>query len=92
MTSPFGDGNRKNQINCVPAIRDRNKNFQKAFPLFVTGTGNPKTLHAFREREFKTFPLGNIRVREFPLMPAISVPFQVIINVMSAKKGTALLM
>ena len=33
---------------------------------------NLKTLPAVRERELKTFPLGNIGEREFPLMPAAS--------------------
>ena len=70
FSSPFCDGNGKNQKNFVLAMRDGNRNYQKAFPLFGTGTGNPKNFPAVREREFKAFPLGNIREREFPLMPA----------------------
>ena len=43
LTSPFRGGNGKNQINCVPAIRVKNGNYQKKdFPLFWTGTGNRK--------------------------------------------------
>ena len=84
LTSSFWDGLRENPNKCVPAIWDGNGNYQKAFPLFGTGTGitnklsrysgrereTQKNLPAVREREFKAFPLGNIREREFPLMPA----------------------
>ena len=52
LTSPFQDGNGKNQINCFPAMQDRNENYQKAFhcsetriqgvPIGkYTGAGNP---------------------------------------------------
>ena len=65
------------------AMRDGNGNYQKAFPLFGTGTGITKKLSRYSgqerktqkylpavwEREFKAFPLGNIRERELPLMP-----------------------
>ena len=75
LNSSFWDGNRKNQINCVPAMRDGNGNNQKVFPLFGTGTGitkklsryfgrereTPKSLPAVWELEFKSFPLGNIQ-------------------------------
>ena len=85
LTSLFRDGNgRKKNAFCsrysgreeelpksFPAIRDWNGNYQKYLPLFGTGTGNPKTLPAVWEREFKAFPLGNIREREFPLMPGL---------------------
>ena len=64
-------------------MQDGNGNYQKAFPLFGMGTGitkklshylgrereTPKSLPAVLEREFKAFPLGNIREQEFPLMP-----------------------
>ena len=64
-------------------MRDGNKNYQKAFLLFGTGTGitkklsrylgrereNQKSCSAVQEWEFNAFPLGNIREREFPLMP-----------------------
>ena len=80
------DGNRKNQINCVPAMPDGNGNYQKEFRLFGTGMGinkNPsrylerdretqKSLPAVREWEFKAFPLINLQEREFPLMPAFN--------------------
>ena len=83
LTSPFQDGNRKkpNKLcsrytgwerelpKSFPVIRDGKGNYQKAFPLLGTGTGNPKSLPAVRERELKAFPLGNIREREFSLMP-----------------------
>ena len=85
MTYLFWNRNRKNQINCVPAIRDGNGNYLKACPLFGTGTGTTKKLSrylrweretqksfpALRERESKAFPWGNIQEREFPLMPRI---------------------
>ena len=64
-------------------MRDGIGNYQKAFPLFGTETGIIKMLSrysgwewetktilpAVREQEFKAFPLGNLREREFPLMP-----------------------
>ena len=43
MTSSFWDGYGNNQINCVPAIWDGNRNYQKAFLLFGTWTGNTGT-------------------------------------------------
>ena len=83
LTPPFWDGNRKKQINCVPAMREGNGNTKKlsrysgreqillkSFPAIQDGNGNPKSLPAVLEREFKAFLLGNIREREFPLMPA----------------------
>ena len=71
LTSSLRVGKGKNQINCVPAIRDGNGNYQKSIPLFGTGTGNLKKIPAVWQREFKAFPLGNIREREFPLMPGV---------------------
>ena len=84
LTYPFWDKG-KNQINCVPAMRDGNGNYQKTFPIFRMGTGitkklsrylgrereTQKSLPAVQEREFKAFPLGNIRDRKFPLMPTL---------------------
>ena len=86
LTSPFRDRNAKNQTNCVPAIWDGNGKYQKAFPLFGTGTGITKklscssgreldtqiTLPAVGERALKAFPLGNIQEWEFPLMPVLT--------------------
>ena len=42
----------------------------KSFPAIWDGNGNPqKKIPAVWEREFKAFPLENIREREFLLMP-----------------------
>ena len=71
--------------NCVPDMPDGNENYQEAFPLFGKGTGftkklshysgreqeTQKSLPAVQDREFKAFLLGNIREREFPLMPVL---------------------
>ena len=67
-------------------MRDGNRNYQKASPLFGKKMGitkkllrysgrereTQKSLPAFRESEFKAFPLGNIQEREFPLIPALT--------------------
>ena len=51
LTYPFWDRSGKKQINCVPAIWDGNGNYQKAFPLFGTGTGITKKLSRYSGRE-----------------------------------------
>ena len=35
-------GREREYLKSLPAIRDGNGNYQKGFPLFGTGTGNPK--------------------------------------------------
>ena len=60
LTSPFQDGNGKNQINCFPAMQDRSENYQKAFHLFRTGTGITKKNPFIRDlngKPKKIFPL-----------------------------------
>ena len=52
LTSPFWNGNRKKRKkNCIPAIWDGNRNYQKAFPLFGTGTRITKKLSHYLGRE-----------------------------------------
>ena len=47
----FLDGNRKNQINCVPATWHRNGKNQKYFLLFGTGTEITRKLSCYSGRE-----------------------------------------
>ena len=67
-------------------MREGNGKYQKAFTQFGTDgitkklsrysgreRETQKSLPAILEREFKAFPLGNIREREFPLMPVVKV-------------------
>ena len=66
----YQNGNmKKKTMNGVPAIGAGNGKYKKSFPPFGTGIGNPKWFPAVWEREFKAYPLGNTREREFPLMP-----------------------
>ena len=49
----------------------RERELPKSFPAIRDRNGKPKkTLPAVWEWEFEAFMLGNIREREFPLMPA----------------------
>ena len=72
VTSPFQDGNgKKTNKLCsryagweweLPksflAIRDGNGNYQKAFPLFGTGTGNPKKSSCCLGTGIQGIPVG----------------------------------
>ena len=73
LTSPFLGGNGKNPNklcsrysgwepelpNIFSAIRDGNGNYQKAFPLFGTGTGNPKNSSCCSGTGIQGIPDGN---------------------------------
>ena len=66
LTSPFWDGNGKNHINCVPPMRDRNGNYQKASPLFGTGTGNPKNYSRCSGTGIQGVSVGKYKGTEIP--------------------------
>ena len=80
-------GTGKNKIISVPATQDRNRNYQKYFLLFGTGTIITKKLSCYSRREqetktplpfvwepeLKAFQLGNIEEQKFPLMPVLIV-------------------
>ena len=81
--SPFRDGNGKKTNELCSRYAGRERELPKSFPAIWDGNGNyqklsrylgreretKKSFLAVWEREFKGFPLGNIREREFLLMP-----------------------
>ena len=63
--------------NCIPNYWERERECRNSFPAFGNGNGNEKSIPNFREREWEASIHGNGREREFPLTPALQVPFQV---------------